>query len=181
MSKRSFARAVAAALATCTLAATPAFAESTGEGAEETNAAVLSPLAFAPLAQPDPVLGSDDKVHLAYEMQVMNASRASVSMTSIDTLDAKDDAVLGTMDADTLPGMLNLSGGVQGTTLPESGAPTAQNSSSVVCRYSHCSPYWRVSRAASHAASTSRPSGDQIRSVFHSTAGVSESCARTSS
>jgi peptidase M23-like protein len=124
MSKRSFfARAVVAAFATCMLAATPALAESTGEGSEETNAAVLSPLAFAPMAQPDPVLGSDDKVHLAYEMQVMNASRASVTLTSVETLDAtKDDAVLGTMDAETLPGMLNLSGGVQGTTMPPGGS-----------------------------------------------------------
>ena len=124
MSKRSrFAGAVLAALTTCTLGASPALAESSGEGSEETNTAVLSPLAFAPLAQPDPVLGSDDKVHLAYEMQVLNASRASVTITSIDTIDpANDDAVLGTMDAETLPGMLNLSGGAQGTTLPPGGS-----------------------------------------------------------
>jgi hypothetical protein len=124
MSKRSrFAGAVIAALATCTFAASPALAESTGEGSEETNAAVLSPLAFAPLAQPDPVLGSDDKVHLAYEMQVLNASSASVAITSIETLDpAADDAVLDTMDADTLPGMLHLAGGVDGTTFPPGGS-----------------------------------------------------------
>ena len=80
---------------------------------------MLSPLAFAPLAQPDPVLGSDDKVHLAYEMQVLNASSASVTLTSIETLDpANDDAVLGTMNADSLPGMLHIAGGVDGTTFP---------------------------------------------------------------
>ena len=124
MSKRSFfARGAMVAFAACILTATPALAESTGEGAEETNGAVLSPLAFAPLAQPDPVLGSDNKIHLAYEMQVMNASRASVMLTSIETLDASnDDAVIGTMDAETLPGMLNLSGGVEGTTMPPGGS-----------------------------------------------------------
>ena len=105
------------------LAAVPAGAESTGEGAEETNGAVLSPLAFHPLASPDPVLGSDGKVHLAYEMQVLNASRSSVKFTSIETLDpAKDDAVLGTIDADTLPTMLNLAGGVEGVTFPPGGS-----------------------------------------------------------
>ena len=55
--RRSFASAVVAMMAMCVVAAAPAGAESTGEGSEETNAAVLSPLAFAPLAQPDPVLG----------------------------------------------------------------------------------------------------------------------------
>ena len=81
--RRSFASAVVAMVAMCVVSAAPAGAESTGEGSEETNAAVLSPLAFAPLAQPDPVLGSDDTVHLAYEMQVLNASTASV--TSVAT------------------------------------------------------------------------------------------------
>src|SRR3954454_627228 len=120
MSKRPFfARAMVAAVALCTLAATPALATSTGEGSDESNAAVLSPLAFAPLAQPDPVLGSDDKVHLAYEMQVLNAGTASVTLTSVETLDAaKDDTVLGAMDATTLPGMLHLAGGAEGTTFP---------------------------------------------------------------
>jgi hypothetical protein len=107
----------------CVVATTPAGAESTGEGSEETNAAVLSPLAFAPLAQPDPVLGSDDKVHLAYEMQVLNASTASVTLTSIETLDpANNGAVLGTIDADALPGMLHIAGGVDGTTFPPGGS-----------------------------------------------------------
>ncbi len=105
------------------LAALPAGATSTGEGSDETNAAVLSPLAFAPLAQPDPVLGADDKVHLAYEMQVLNASTASVALTSIETLDpAHDDAVLSTIDADTLPTMLHIAGGVDGTTFPPGGS-----------------------------------------------------------
>jgi len=105
------------------LVAIPAGAESSGEGSQETNDAVLSPLAFAPLAHPDPVLGSDDKVHLAYEMQVLNASSASVTLTSIETLDpAKDDAVISTIDAATLPTMLNIAGGVKGTTFPPGGS-----------------------------------------------------------
>ncbi len=121
--RRSFASAVVAMVAMCVVSAAPAGAESTGEGSEETNAAVLSPLAFAPLAQPDPVLGSDDTVHLAYEMQVLNASTASVTLTSIETLDpAKNGATLGTIDADSLPGMLHIAGGVDGTTFPPGGS-----------------------------------------------------------
>ena len=138
MSKRSrfYAGAVVAAVAMCVLAAVPAGAESTGEGAEETNAAVLSPLAFAPLAQPDPVLGSDDKVHLAYEMQVLNASRSSVTLTSIETLDAaNDDEVLGTIDAETLPTMLNIAGGVEGTTFPPGGRATCSSTCSSTRRH----------------------------------------------
>ena len=46
-----------------------------------------------------------------------------MTLTSIETLDpAKDDAVLGTMDAETLPGMLNIAGGVTGTTFPPGGS-----------------------------------------------------------
>ena len=115
--------AVAVVVVLGALGALPAGATSTGDGSEETNAAVLSPLAFAPLAQPDPVLGADDKVHLAYEMQVLNASAASVALTSIETLDpVQDDAVLSTIDADTLPTMLHVAGGVDGTTFPPGGS-----------------------------------------------------------
>jgi len=69
------------------------------------------------------VLASDDKVHLAYEMQVLNASSASVTLTSVESLDpAQGDAVLGTLDADSLPGMLHIAGGVDGTTFAPGGS-----------------------------------------------------------
>jgi hypothetical protein len=46
------------------------------------------------------VLGSDDKVHLAYEMQC-ERERASVALTSIETLDhRRKRLVLGTIDAE---------------------------------------------------------------------------------
>jgi hypothetical protein len=123
MQIRRLATAFVVATVMAVMAAAPVGAESTGEGADETNSAVLSPLAFAPLAPPDPVLGSDDKVHLAYEMQVLNASTASVTLTSVETLDpTKDDAVIGTLDSTTLPGMLHIAGGVEDTTFPPGGS-----------------------------------------------------------
>jgi hypothetical protein len=97
-----------ALLATVALLALPAGAKSQGEGADETNAAVLSPLAITPIAHPDPVLGSDDKVHVAYELSVVNQSRSSVTLDSVEVLDpATQDTVLATLEGPALASVLN--------------------------------------------------------------------------
>jgi hypothetical protein len=42
----------------------------------EKAAIVATPLVAMPIAPPNPVFGSDDKIHLAYELVLMNMARA---------------------------------------------------------------------------------------------------------
>jgi hypothetical protein len=49
------------------------------------------------LAPPNPVLGADNRRHLAYELQLLNVAPFPVTLTRIDTLDADTGAVLATV------------------------------------------------------------------------------------
>lgn len=82
---------------------------------------VVSPLVATPLAPPNPVLGSDDKIHLAYELVLMNMAPSTVSIEKVETLDAESGAVLGALQGDALKQMLRLNGGGNASELPGSG------------------------------------------------------------
>ena len=56
--------------------------------------AVLSGLAFFPLAAPEPVAGADGRLHLAYEFVTMNQSASTVALQKIEALDAAGGQVL---------------------------------------------------------------------------------------
>jgi len=57
--------------------------------AEDTSAEeVVTPLVATPIASPNPVLGADDKVHLAYEMVLLNMAPGDIGLKKIETLDA---------------------------------------------------------------------------------------------
>jgi len=60
---------------------------------------VVTPLVATPIASPNPVLGADDKVHLAYELVLLNMAPGDIGLKKIETLDARSDAVLGAMEA----------------------------------------------------------------------------------
>jgi hypothetical protein len=83
--------------------------------------AVATPLVATPLTSPNPVLGSDDKTHLAYELVLMSMAASPVGIDKIETLDAESGAVLGTLEGDGLARMLRLNGGAKGTELPAAG------------------------------------------------------------
>ncbi len=78
---------------------------------------VVSPLVATPLTSPNPVLGADDKVHLAYEIVHVNMAAADIGLKKVETLDAASGAVLGTMAGDELAQMLKFNGASKGTTL----------------------------------------------------------------
>jgi peptidase M23-like protein len=60
-----------------------------------------------PLASPQPVLCTDDKIHLVYELLVMNVSSSAMTLDRLEMLDAfKDDAGTSTKSADTIVAML---------------------------------------------------------------------------
>jgi Peptidase family M23 len=83
---------------------------------------VVSPLVATPLTSPNPVLGADDKVHLAYEIVLVNMGPGEIGLKKVETLDAASGAVLGTMEGDALAQMLKFYNGSKGTALPGAGS-----------------------------------------------------------
>src|SRR5687767_7360441 len=83
---------------------------------------VLSPLIAIPIAGPNPVLGADDKTHLAYEIVLMNMGSGFIVLEEINALDAESGAVLGTLEGEGLARMLRLNGDSKGIQLPAGGS-----------------------------------------------------------
>jgi hypothetical protein len=69
-----------------------------------TDREVLSPLLITALApNPIPVTGTDGKVHVAYELQVLNFSPRVATLSQLETLDGGPDGkVVATVDAEGL-------------------------------------------------------------------------------
>lgn len=84
--------------------------------------AVLSPLATLPTTEPNPVLGSDDRVHLVYELVLMNVAPETVGIDRVETLDAATDVVLGTLAGHALTQMFRASSGAEGAKLEGGGS-----------------------------------------------------------
>ena len=102
-----------------------AFCLAAGAGtvAAETSGAndVLSPLVATPIASPNPVLMTDDKVHLVYEVVLMNMAGGNVTIKKVEKLDAASGTVIGTLEGDSLAKQLRLNGGGKGTALTGGG------------------------------------------------------------
>jgi hypothetical protein len=77
-----------------------------------TGSEALPPVAWTslvawPIASPQPVLASDLKVHLVYELLVMNVSSSVMTLDRLETLDAsKGGAVVNTKSGDEIVGTL---------------------------------------------------------------------------
>ena len=73
-----------------------------------TSSEVLPPVAGTslvawPIASPQPVLCTDDKIHLIYELLVVNVSSSAMMLDRLETLDAsKDDAGSNTKSGDMI-------------------------------------------------------------------------------
>jgi hypothetical protein len=69
-----------------------------------TDADVLSPLLVTALGpDPIPVTGTDGRVHVAYELEVLNFSPRAATLNRLETLDGgPDGSVVATVDADGL-------------------------------------------------------------------------------
>jgi hypothetical protein len=79
----------------------------------------LTALVVRVLAPPNPVLGADNKIHLAYELQVVNQSPALVTIDSIKVLDPASSAVLQDLSGAGVAKISRFPGGT-GATLPPS-------------------------------------------------------------
>jgi hypothetical protein len=85
-------------------------------------AEVAAPLVATPIAPPNPVTGSDGKIHLAYEFVLMNMAPGAISLEKIETLDAESGAVIGTLEGVGLEKMVRLNGGAKGTSVAAGGS-----------------------------------------------------------
>ena len=54
---------------------------------------VVTPLVATPLTSPNPVLGSDNLVHLAYEFTLMNLAPGTVTIEKVETPPERSDTV----------------------------------------------------------------------------------------
>ena len=81
---------------------------------------VLSSIGVSMLAPPNPVLGADGRVHLAYELMASNTSGLFITLDKVEAVDA-DQHVLGTLAGPALLAMVTLHGG-SGTTIPPGGS-----------------------------------------------------------
>jgi Peptidase family M23 len=58
------------------------------------------------IAPPQPVLATDGKVHLVYELLVMDVSSSTMTLDRLETLDASSNAVVNTKSGDEIVGTL---------------------------------------------------------------------------
>ncbi len=76
-------------------------------GSKGLPAVAWTSLVAWPIASPQPVLTSDSKIHLVYELLVMNVSSSVMTLDRLETLDAsKGDAVVNTKSGDEIVGAL---------------------------------------------------------------------------
>lgn len=80
---------------------------------------VLTGIAVTAIDPPNPVLGADDRVHLAYELLVSNVSKDFLTLDSVTAVDGEGKS-LGTLDGARLAAMTQLYAGSD-RTLPPGG------------------------------------------------------------
>jgi hypothetical protein len=81
---------------------------------------VLSSISLSTLATPNPVLGADNRNHLAYELMASNTSRLFITLDKVEAVD-QDKQVLETLAGAPLAAMVTLHGG-SGTTMSPGGS-----------------------------------------------------------
>lgn len=86
---------------------------------------IFSSILVAPIATTRAVLGADDRVHLAYELMLVNTGGALITLDRIEALDEKD-AVLASTAGDVLAKLVRVNGAPPGDapagTLPPGGS-----------------------------------------------------------
>ena len=101
LSTRLVALVAVMALSTGVLGATAAFPQPTSEaavadqaagGAANAPTAQLTPLVVSTFARPHPVLGTDNRIHLAYELQLTNIAATTLTIDRVQVLDPSRDA-----------------------------------------------------------------------------------------
>lgn len=91
-------------------------------GAEPTTDE-MTPLLVSALSEPIPVLGTDGRYHVAYELQVLNYSPREATLTSIETVDASTDEVVASIDTEEIVARSILVGSALAAPRPATTAP----------------------------------------------------------
>ena len=76
---------------------------------------IASVIAVRPVAEVHPVLGVDDRIHLAYELLVVNSSSVLVNLDRVEALDTSG-RKLDELAGDALARRVRIGGGENGTT-----------------------------------------------------------------
>jgi hypothetical protein len=87
------------------------------------DTAVISPLGFLIVDEPHPVLGTDGRNHLAYELLVTNQSDLDTTIVSVQPT-AGGKPIGSALGGDSLAAVMRINGGVEGTTIPAGGSAT---------------------------------------------------------
>jgi murein DD-endopeptidase MepM/ murein hydrolase activator NlpD len=103
------------------IAAAAAFLAAHGSfGQSLTSGEIISSIAVRPISEPNPVLGADGRVHLAYELLVANPSKLFVTLDKVEAVDAGG-GDLWTIEGDALAKMM-LPYGASGRMLSPGGS-----------------------------------------------------------
>ncbi len=100
-----------------------AVATAQGASAAPDDNAQISPLGFLIVDEPHPVLGTDGRNHLAYELLVTNQSGLDVNIGSIQAA-SKGKTIGSAVGGDGLAAIMRINGGVDGTVIPAGGSAT---------------------------------------------------------
>ena len=121
LSTRLVALVAVMALSTGVLGATAAFPQPPSEaavadqaagGAANAPTAQLTPLVVSTFARPHPVLGTDNRIHLAYELQLTNIAATTLTIERVQVLDPSRDArVVDELSGEELDSRLIVFGG----------------------------------------------------------------------
>jgi Peptidase family M23 len=94
----------------------PAAGQAGGAKGEQT------PLLMRVLQPPDPVKGSDGKLHLVYELVLTNSSPGTATVQSVETIDSGSGEVVGTLAGADVASRTALLGNVSGETTEKIGS-----------------------------------------------------------
>ena len=64
----------------------------------------LTPLVASVMSAPRPVLGTDERIHLVYEVEIANVTSAPIRFRRVTVKDAQIGTTLATLDAQTING-----------------------------------------------------------------------------
>jgi hypothetical protein len=81
-----------------------------------------TPLLMRVLQPPDPVRGTDGKLHLVYELELTNTSPGTATVQSVETIELSSGEVVGTVAGDDIASRTALLGDISGATTQKIGS-----------------------------------------------------------
>ena len=95
-------------------------------GGDEPSEDVMTPLIATALGDPIPVEGTDGRVHVAYELQLLNGAPRDATISAVETVDVASGEVVATIDADEIVARSVLMGSAPSTPTPVTSVPAGR-------------------------------------------------------